>query len=184
MRVIILYAVMVLSVSLAIHSQECHYVHPPPPPEASDFPQPPSGAHVHFLGPVIRPFQVRCWYSEPSTPSKCVGGIHGTQKVTAFVPVNADKSHIDRTFRQTIISSFSAGGKTSDFRAENMPPGIFISFKGHPIFAVSDVKYPAENQESRISGQRESGVTVQVDFEHEPTNGECYLYLAVWVSVQ
>jgi hypothetical protein len=163
--------------------QECHFVHPPPVPQPEEFPQPPKDGGTHFRGPVIRAFNVRCWTAEPSEPSKCIGGVEGFQKVTAFAPTSdsKDTKEADTSFHQQTLSSFSAGGATSDLKPANIPPGIFVSLKGHPIFKVRRVQYPIEMKENFVS-PRATGVKVEADFEHTKTSGECYFYVAVWVA--
>jgi len=129
-------ALIVVAVALALDinsdSQECHFVHPPPPPAASDFPTRPTDSQKHFVGPVIRAFRVQCWSAEPSAPKKCVGGTHATQKVTILFPINelVDPEHIDASFRQQGLTSFSAGGWFPLLKSDDLPPGFFVSFKG------------------------------------------------------
>jgi hypothetical protein len=127
--------------------EQCNFVHPPPPPQPKDFPQPPDDHNVHFRGPVIRPFNVKCWTAEPSAPTKCVGGIEGLQKVTAFVPTS-DRSgnprQIDTSFRQQTLTSFSVGGSASYLKPADIPAGIFVSFRGAPIYTVTRVRFPVD----------------------------------------
>lgn len=179
-------AVILLWTTATLFAQECHYVHPPAPPQASDFPQPPSDGHTRFSGPVIRQVNVQCWYAEPSEPSKCIGGAHGFQKVPAFLPTGeiSDPALVDTAFRQKAPLPFSGGGATSDLKPDDLPAGVFVSFKGHPIFKVNQVQYPTQSQEPPLDRQSKTGVTVAVEFQHEPSSGECYLYVAAWMAVK
>ena len=61
-------ALLVFWMAGSLHSQNAQYVHPPPPPQAADFPQPPNDAQFHWRGPVIGAVNVKCWYAEPSAP--------------------------------------------------------------------------------------------------------------------
>lgn len=162
------------------------YVHPPGPPSESDFPQPPSDEHVHWRGPVIRQISVQCWSAEPSNPSQFTGGVHGVQKVTNFVRTGdpADTAHVDTTFRQKTTTSFSGGGAKSNLKADDIPAGIFISFKGHPIFKIMQIEYPTSGQDPPLVGPSGTGVKVSAEFEHEPRMGECYFYVAVWTAIK
>jgi hypothetical protein len=181
-------ATITFCISGVFSAQECHYVHPPlSPPDESAFPQPPSSDKIKFVGPIIRQVGVTCWYAEPDAPAKCVGGVHGFQKIVSFVPTEPTvrSASVDTSFRQKSLSSFSAGGATSELKSEDIPPGIFVSFKGHPVFKVTKVQFPAKSVELvRLQEGLTTGVSVELDFSHEPSNGECYLYVAVWVAVK
>jgi len=135
---------------------------------------------AHFRGPVIRPVNVGCWYAEPPTPSKCVGGVHGVQKVTAFVPTIdlVDPTRVDTSFHQKTLVSFAGGGMTSGLQTDKIPAGIFVSFKRHRIFAITQVQHPIQSEVLPFSGQKKVGAKIAFDFEHEPSNGECYFYVA------
>jgi len=169
-------------------AQECHYVHPPEPPKASAFPQPPSDGKIKFVGPIIRQVSVTCWYAEPDAPTKCVGGVHGFQRVQVFLPTDAaaKPEAIDTSFHQQSPLPFSAGGATSEMKSDDLPGGIFVSFKGHPIFKVVKVQFPSKGLDPpfTFNGPSKTGALVDIDFSHEPTNGECYLYAAVWIAVK
>jgi hypothetical protein len=169
----------------ALHSQVPQFVHPPQPPAASDFAQPPENAKTHWRGPAIGGFNVRCWSAEPSEPTQFVGGVHGIQNVTAFVSTSElmDSGGLDTSFRQTTLASFSGGGMASEVNPRDLPAGFFMSFKGHPAFKVKEVKYPASSLElPRMTPS--TGVMVVVDFLHEPRMGECGLYMAIWSAVK
>jgi hypothetical protein len=184
--IVVIVVVAVATVfDINIHSQECHFVHPLPPPAASDFPSRPTDSQKRFVGPVIRAFQVQCWSAEPSAPQKCIGGTHGTQKVSILVPINelVDPKHIDTSFRQQVLTSFSTGGWSPVLKSEDLPPGLFVSFKGHPIFKITEVRYPAEESDP-VSGTRKIGVRISAEFVHEPSMGECYFYAALWAAVK
>ena len=184
-RVFTICAMTIVCAAASLRAQECNYVHPPAQPQASDFPQPPNAPDTHFRGPIIRPINAQCWYAEPSTPAKCIGGIHGVQKVTALVPIDdIDLAHLDTNFRQKTLASFSGGGKTSALKADELPAGFFVSFKGHPVYSVTKVQYPVKGMVPPHWNQRQTGVNIELDFEHEPTNGECYFYVALWVAVK
>jgi hypothetical protein len=172
-------AILYLFAPEDLSSQDCRFIHPPPAPEASDFlDQPPTDTQTHFAGPVIQMINVRCWSAEPAQPSRCVGGVHGDQKVTVFVPTSdsVDPTRIDQSFRQKVMHSFSRGGRANDLKASDLPPGIFVSFKGHPIYKVRKIQYTMRG--------RKAGVNVTVEFVHEPSGGECYFYVAVWTAVK
>jgi hypothetical protein len=174
---------MVASLNPAI----AQYVHPAPPLQASDFPQPPNNNQFHWLGPAIRPVDVKCWSAQPAEPSKFLGGVHGIQQVNSFVPTSdltLPRAQLDTSFRQTTLASFSGGGKFSDLKPEDLPPGIFVSFKGHPILKVTSVQYPIQDHDPPLIGPVKTGVKVTADFMHEPRMGECYLYEAIWVAVK
>src|SRR5258708_32753282 len=168
--------------------QACHYVHPPAPPEASQFSQPPNDTRVKFVGPVIRQLNVACWYAEPGAPEKCIGGVHGFQRVQSFLPTDGivKPEAIDTSFRQKSPLPFSAGGGTAEINNEDLPPGLFISLKGHPVFKVTKVEFPlkAHDPPLAFNGPPVTGASVELEFSHEPSNGECYLYIAVWVAVK
>jgi hypothetical protein len=164
--------------SLKAYAQECNYVHPPAPPQSSQFEQPPSGHH--FEGPAIRQVSVQCWYAEPKAPDKCIGGVHGFQKVTRTITTEKP-DRLDVSFHQKSIASFSGGGAKSDLKVDDIPPGIFVSFIGHPIYRVTKIEYPSSEPPS-LAGPGEDGVKVSADFNHEPSNGECYFYAAVWTA--
>ena len=169
----LLLSLTLLFTTSIMFSQDCHFVRPPPAPQAEDFPQPPKKANIRFRGPVIRAFKVQCWTAEPSEPSKCTGGVKGFQKVTIFVPTKngpTDTREADTRFQQQELSSFSAGGATSILKSADIPPGIFVSFKGHPIFKVTRVQYPTKTSEDFASSLA-TGVKVEADFEHEATSG-------------
>jgi hypothetical protein len=171
----------------SLHSQDARYVNPPPPPQASDFPQPPNDAQFHWRGPVIRAVNVKCWYAEPSAPDKFLGGEHGTQQVTAFIATSdltQPPAKIDTSFHQTTLVSFSGGGKTSDLKAKDLPPGIFVSFKGHPILKVTGVQFPTQGHDLFPTGPTKTGVKITAEFMHNPGMGECYFYVAVWTAVK
>jgi hypothetical protein len=163
--------------------QECHFVHPPPAPKPEEFPQPPKVDGTHFRGPVIRSFNVQCWTAEPSDPSKCIGGVDGLQKVSVFVPTSysPNTTQADPAFHQENVSSFSGGGLHSGLLPGDIPPGIFVSFNGHPMFKATRIQFPIEMTDG-IGGARGTGVKVEADFEHTKTSGECYFYVAVWVA--
>jgi hypothetical protein len=182
---VIIFVMVVLSGLSAVQVQ-AQYVHPPGSLSESDFPQPPSDEHVHWRGPVIRGLNVQCWSAEPSTPSQFSGGVHGVQKVTTFVRTGdfGDVAHVDTKPRQKTVTSFSGGGARSDLKAEDIPSGIFISFKGHPIFKVTQIEYPISGQDPPLVGASGSGVKVSAEFQHEPRMGECYFYVAVWTAVK
>jgi len=166
----------------------CNYVHPPEPPKASDFIQPPADGKLKFVGPMIRQVQVACWHAEPNDSTKCIGGVHGFQRVQSFLPtdVMVRSESVNTDYRQGSTSWFSAGGAKSEIKSEDLPPGIFFSFKGHPIFKVVKVQFPTKAHDSpfAFSGELKTGASVEIDFSHEPSNGECYLYVAVWVAVK
>jgi hypothetical protein len=178
----------VLGFAATLHSQGPQYLHPPPQPQASDFPQPPSDGPTHWSGPVIRAANVKCWSAEPSAPSKFLGGEHGTQQITAFVGTSDPTSppiQLDTSFHQTTLDSFSGGGKISDLKAQDLPPGIFVSLKGHPVIKVTSVHYPIQDHDYiPVFGPLKTGVRVTIDFMHDPGMGECYLYVAVWTAVK
>lgn len=170
-----------------LHPAIAQYVHPPPPPQAADFEQPPNDNHTHWRGPVIRAVTVKCWTAEPSEPAKLFGGEHGTQQAKTFVPTSdltPSATQVDTSFHQTTFRSFSGGGKMSDLKPKDLPPGIFVSVKGHPILKVTAVQYPIQDHDPPLFGPQKTGVKVAFDFIHEPGNGECYLYVAVWVAVK
>jgi hypothetical protein len=142
---------------------------------------------VQWHGPEIRQVPVRCWYAEPSSPSKPIGGVDGIQKVDAFVPIFELQQNflMDQTFRQTDTSSFSGGGKNLEFKPDAMPRGLFVSVHGHPIYRVTAVKFPSDGPLYGIPlplGPHGNGVTVSIEFEQAPQQGECYLYVAVWLA--
>jgi hypothetical protein len=158
------------------------FVHPPSAPGPSDFAQPPTLAQVHWLGPSIKQINVRCWHAEPSAPDKPVGGTSETQGIVAFIPVQGDRN-LDTSFRQTDLGTFSGGGWSSSMKPDDMPVGIFISFKGHPVFRVNKIEYPFLAHElGEIFGPTGIGVRVSAEFLHTPTMGECYFYAAAWVA--
>ena|ERR1700678_884178 len=186
MRIMIPILVTLCLASLA-GSQSPTFVHPPKPLQPTDFYQPPNDGRTHFVGPIIRPLDVKCWYAEPSAPTKPIGGVHGFQEVVVYLPTDdlTDAAHIDNSFRQSPLH-FAGGGATSDIKPEDLPPGIFLSFKGHPIYKVLEVKYPSQPEVRGTPSAAKSkiGVTVRINCEHEPTNGECYFYLAAWTAVK
>ena len=118
--------------------------------------------------------------------SKLFGGEHGTQHVTSFIPTSdlAPAGQVDTSFHQTNLRSFSGGGQNSDLKASDVPAGIFVSLKGHPILKVTALQYPVQDHDPPLFGPQKTGVKLAVDFRHEPGNGECYLYVAVWIAVK
>jgi hypothetical protein len=104
--------------------------------------------------------------------------------VTAFVATSGDPAQIDTKFRQQTLATFSGGGWNSVMKPEDLPPGIFVSFKGHPAFRIIHVQFPIQGREPPLSNRIKTGVRVVAEFEHEPSNGECYFYLAVWTAVK
>jgi hypothetical protein len=157
------------------------YVHPPSGIGPSDFSQPPTNAQSRWRGPTIRQFNVRCWSAEPWAPDKPVGGTSETQAVTVFLPIEEiDGPHLDTTFRQTNLDDFAGGGFKSELRAEDIPAGIFVAFKGHPVFRINKVEYPVSNHDPAPFGPIRTGALVSAEFLHLPTMGECYFYAAIW----
>lgn len=183
----IIRVLIALGIAGGLHPLNAQYVHPPPPPQAADFEQPPNDNHTRWRGPAIRAVNVKCWTAEPSEPAKLFGGEHGTQQVTAFVPTSdltPSAAQVDTSFHQATFRSFSGGGKMSDLKPKDLPPGIFVSVKGHPILKVTGVQYPIQDHDPALFGPQKIGVRVAFDFIHEPGNGECYLYVAVWTAVK
>ena len=185
-RILAISVALLLLSGLRTLQVQAQYVHPPGPPSVSDFPQPPSDDHMHWRGPVIRQIGVQCWSAEPSTPSQFSGGVHGVQTIRTFVRTgdSADAAHVDTTYRQKIVTSFSGGGAKSDLKADDIPPGIFISFKGHPIFKITQIQYPTSGKDPPLVGPSGTGVKVSAEFQHEPRMGECYFYVAVWTALK
>jgi hypothetical protein len=179
-HVVLLIAIVVIPSGLA--SQSCHYVHPPAPPQAKDFAQPPTDSKSKFVGPIIQQVNVACWHAEPDDPDKCVGGPHGPQKLTVFVPTQTQFKDvpINFSFHQDSLAFFSGGGAKSELKADELPSGVFVSFKGHPIYKIVKIEFPAKSADG--PAPIASGVSIQLEFSHEPTNGECYFYVAVWVA--
>lgn len=184
----LIFVAVVFSLGGTLRCLDGQYVHPPAPPEAADFPQPPNDGHNSFHGPAIRPISVACWHAEPETPNNFQGGKHGFQHASAFVATNdmmSSQIHADTSFHQMAIGSFSAGGSISKLTPKDVPPGIFVSFKGHPILKVTSIEFPAQGRDNPpLFGPLKPGVNVAIDFMHEPRMGECYIYVAVWVAVK
>lgn len=174
------FLVLITAVPHCVSQPPYHYVHPPPPPQAKDFAQPPRDSSRQWSEPEIRSFNTQCWSAEPNAPNGPVGGAHGLQKVFAFVPVSTKEQRVDRTFHQTNLGSFSGGGLSSSLTAEELPSGIFISFVGHPIYRITKVQYPSRNP--LIPSPFGTLVTITADFQHEPQQAECFFYVAVWTS--
>ncbi len=159
------------------------FVHPSPPPTASNFRQPPPRGQGQWLGPRIRRFPVQCWHAEPSTPNKPVGGTNETQNVSVFIPFEQHEvMQTDRTFRQTEIGNFSAGGASAAMKPEDVPAGMFASFVGHPVFQITKIEYPIEGQDPPILGRPGIGARITATFLHGPTMGECHFHAAVWLA--
>jgi hypothetical protein len=95
-------------------------------------------------------------------------------------------STADTTFHQRAPLPFSAGGVTSEIKASELPPGMFISFKGHPVFKAVKIQYPVRSHDPPLdlNDELKTGASVEVAFSHEPTNGECYLYVAIRIAVK
>jgi hypothetical protein len=164
-------------------SQGIGPVHPQTAPDASKFVQPPILPSRKWRDPVIRGAGVQCWTVSPSEPATPVGGVHGAQHITVFVPLRriGEPWQVDSTFQQTEVPSLAGGGALPVLTAADIPKGLFISVKAHPIFRVTKVKYPVTSPPLTEPGK--SGVLLSADFSAEPEMGECYFFVAVWVAV-
>jgi hypothetical protein len=166
---------------------EAQVAHPPPPPDAKQFDQPPTSNTLVWVGPRIISFPVQCWRLEPSAPKKPVGGVHGWQRKSAFVSFSATESQgRDIRFRQQLpLRSFAGGGASHSLTERDLPEGFFVAFRGHPVWRVTSVKYPSPRprfmENSRTEGP---AMRIDIEFRHEPTAGECYMYGAVWMAKQ
>jgi hypothetical protein len=165
------------------YGASAQYVHPPAPPTAQDFDQPPAKTQARMRGPQVTRANVRCWGAEPEAPTKFFGGVHDFQNVSVFVPLEPllAGAEIDTTFRQDRVRSLDRGGADSPLTVSEVPPGLFVSIRGHPVFKVIGFKFPSQSA-SPAPGRK--GVTINIAFRHEPNMGECYLDVAVWVAVK
>jgi hypothetical protein len=82
---------------------------------------------------------------------------------------------LDTGFRQETVRSFSGGGAELTLKASDVPPGLFVSIRAHPVFRITRLEYPSMN-----TAANKRGLTVGADFRHEPSMGECYFDIAIW----
>lgn len=161
---------------------QMQHVHPPAFFQPTAFEQPPSVTGIRWVGPAIKQIYVQCWSVNPLSPNVPVGGTKEVQKVLTFVPTPPIEKEVEISYRQENVGSFSSGGMTSKLNAEELPRGIFISFKGHPVFRIVRIEYPKTNPIPYPAAAGRIGATVTAEFLHTPTMGECYFYSAIWVA--
>jgi hypothetical protein len=69
--------------------------------------------------------------------------------------------------------------------SEDIPRGVYVSLRGHPIYRVTKISYPASHPLGPPSmGAKGSGVLVEAEFIHQPRMGECYFFAAVWLVLK
>lgn len=154
--------------------------HPRPVPEEQEFRQPPEGEAGAWWGPSISATTAKCWRVEPDDPQTPVGGIHGEQIVTGVIRLPREMvERRDKNFQQGALQGLSGGGWESDLEPGDLPAGVFLAARGHPIFKVNGVDLDSSN----ILAGGGPALVVTAEFVHEPRMGECYFYLAAWVAL-
>jgi hypothetical protein len=173
-------AAFVLSALQPIASaQGFTFVHPSGPPSSDSFQRPPAVAGILWNGPHIGQANSRCWSAEPTAPTIPIGGSDDWQKLVGFVAIEGDPvAQIDNSFRQSDVHALAGGGATSELTPTDLPPGIFVSVKAHPVFKVTRIRYLEKGPALSSKGDR--GVAVEADFLASRSMGECYFYFAVW----
>ena len=164
-----------------INQALAQYVHPTGPPPTDSFQRPSADDVRRWAGPYIHQVNVRCWYAQPTAPEKPIGGAKGIQKVSQFFPLQSG-TEIDTSYQQTKLLTFSGGGMSLGMEPREMPRGVFVSFRGHPVWSVTKIEYPTRGISFSTPGKTAAGIKISLDFIHEPTMGECGLYAAVWLA--
>lgn len=158
------------------------FVHPPQSMTEADFPQPPDAIQSRVTGPTISSINAQCWHVEPSDPEKFVGGTMDTQNITGFIPMAfPDGSERDTTFQQNDFRNFAGGGSTAVLKQSDIPPGIFLSFRAHPIYRITKLEFPVRQSVPIFPNFGRVGVRIFAEFKHLPRMGECYFYAAAWL---
>ena len=148
--------------------------------EEHEFGQPPEGAADAWWGPSISATTAKCRHVEPDDPQTPVGGIHGEQFVTSVIRLPREiVERRDKNFEQGMLQWLSRGGRKSDLEPGDLPTGVFLAARGHPIFKVNAVELDTAN----ILAGGGPALVVTAEFVHEPRMGECYFYLAAWVAL-
>jgi hypothetical protein len=161
------------------HGQEYNYIHPSSV-TAADF-APPEDPGFVWEGPVIRPFNgITCWHAEPNAPTVPVGGLDDWQKIIGFIPIGNVKANAG--YHQKDFRTFAGGGAQREFKAEDMPPGLFLEFKAHPVWKIVSVAYPAKDPLAILGGSKKVGVLVTAEFLAGKTMGECEFAAAAWIA--
>lgn len=153
------------------------YIHSRSPPTASDFPHPPTGTGLNWRGPSIKQLPARCWYAEPRAPNVPIGGTSEVQALSSFHPIVTNSA---RTVRQTDLSALAGGGWQTPLKSDDLPSGVYVAVRAHPVFRVTKIEHPARGIDFS-EGRNRTGVQITAEFLHTPTMGECYFYAAVWV---
>ena len=165
-------------------AQQYIYSHPPEAPTAGAFPVPQQLQGHHFIGPLINSVGIRCWSAEPSAPDVPVGGVHGWQDFTSFIPLMVQPNHLDLLFHQTDFRSFSGGGAQPAMKPENIPSGVYVQFDAHPVCQIATVQFPTMGHFPPMFGPLKQGLKVSGRFLSEPSMDECYFFMAVWLVLK
>lgn len=167
--------------SVAI-AQGVAFVHPAGQPPATSFDQPPpAAAGFAWKGPRIGGVYTHCWHAEPNAPTVPIGGENDWQKVSGFVRIDLDPgTEIETSFKQNTFGHLAGGGAKTELTPADLPAGIFVSVKAHPVFKVTRVHYPVTEAYPPLVGPKVRGLRLDADFMHLPSMGECYFYFAVW----
>jgi hypothetical protein len=167
------------SLMASIVSVQAQNIHSNEPPDPNSFDPPPKNDNIRWLGPFIQQAGVRCWHLEPDDPTKPVGGTNELQSVIIEVPLEISGSGAN--YKQSNFLT-SGGGMQAVLSAAELPEGLHISIKAHPVYRLTKVEYPVQVRFPPIFGPARTGVRVLADFLHGPTMGECYFAVAVWAA--